>query len=196
MQVKHSIINTLKFTKKEYANYTRQKGATHFSNPEEEYAWASEQKKNCSKCSHLLVLTAFQGNCSGRDAFDKSGYRLRRPECVECQKNVSSGKTRAKKIAASMGISYEAPEGTRCAICDRPPTKGNGLVFDHCHVRNVFRGYCCNSCNRSLGVLGDDKEGILNVMNYILRSDPAVIFQGEGGMMCIEKPGAKIHKNL
>jgi hypothetical protein len=52
---------------------------------------------------------------------------------------------------------------------------------------NKFRGYCCNSCNRSLGVLGDDVEGIINVLNYLLISDPMTIKQDETGKLYIEK---------
>jgi hypothetical protein len=169
------------FTKKETENYNRQKGKSKFENPKEEYKWAKTQKKICSKCFEEKKLCDFNGNTSGTDAFDKNGYRLRRPECNKCTKNVSKGKTEAKKKAKELGISYIAPNGTICAVCGKSPLPGNGLVFDHCHVNNIFRGYCCNSCNRSIGVLGDNIDGLLRVINYLLKTENCTIIQNEKG---------------
>ena len=172
-------------TEKEKQNYTRQKEKSHFTSPEEEYMWANNQIKKCSKCGEDKKLTEFSGNTSGTDAFDRSGYRLRRPECSECTKKVSQGKIAAKIIAKTNNISYKAPEGTTCAICKKLPVKGNELVFDHCHKTEKFRGYCCNSCNRSMGVLGDDVEGMMNVINYLLKSEPRQICQNEDGSLML-----------
>ena len=171
------------FTEKEKQNYIRQHDKCIFKNPTDEYEWAKTQFKSCSKCLEVKQLIYFNGNTSGSDAFDKSGYRLRRPECNECTKIVSKGKTEAKKKAKEIGISYVAPEGTICEICNKPSSQGNCIVFDHCHKKNIFRGYCCNSCNRSVGVLGDDIDGILKVLNYLLKNDKQKIIQNEDGML-------------
>ena len=173
----------LPFTKKETENYNRQKDKCIFKTPEEEYEWAKKQKKTCSKCLTEKILSDFNGNTSGTDAFDKNGYRLRRPECKICTKNVSIGKTEAKKKAKELGISYVAPEGTLCEVCNKPPSVGNCMVFDHCHVNNIFRGYCCNSCNRSIGVLGDNVDGLLKVMDYLLKTEKSKIIQNEEGKL-------------
>ena len=85
-----------------------------------------------------------------------------------CNKKVSRGKAQAKKIAKEMGISYRAPHGTKCGICD----KEKKLVFDHCHKKNIFRGYLCDCCNRSLGCFGDNMNGIELVINYLHKSSP------------------------
>ena len=37
------------------------------------------------------------------------------------------------------------------------------IVFDHCHKRSVFRGWLCNTCNRSIGCLGDDTKGTIKI---------------------------------
>jgi hypothetical protein len=173
------------FSEKERNNYIRQKDNAHFSSPEEEYVWAETQFKTCTKCGIHKSLNCYNGNTSGRDAFDKSGYRLRRPECEDCTKKASQGKTEAQQIAKKEGIPFKAPEGTTCEICKKAATKGNGLVFDHCHKKNVFRGYVCNSCNRSLGVLGDDIQGLIIAMNYLLKSEPTKIIQDEDGQLKI-----------
>jgi len=74
-------------------------------------------------------------------------------------------------LAKEKGIPYEAPEGTKCAVCDCLPSKGNGLVFDHHHELKIFRGYCCNSCNRSMGVLGDTTQSLLKALKYLNKTD-------------------------
>ena len=172
---------TPSFTEKEIKNYDRQKDKCIFKTPEDEYKWAKTQKKTCSKCLTEKILSDFNGNTSGTDAFDKNGYRLRRPECNICTKNVSKGKTEAKKKAKELGISYVAPEGTLCAVCNKPSSSGNCMVFDHCHINNIFRGYCCNSCNRSIGVLGDNVDGLLKAINYLLKTEKSKIIQNEEG---------------
>ena len=172
-----------KFTKKEYDLYERQTDKAHFASPEAEQIWASSQTKICSKCEENKSLTEYNGNTSGCDGFGKDGKRLRRPECGICTKKVAEGKGQAMKMAKELGIPYKAPDGTKWAICTRLPSNGNGLVFDHCHEKNIFRGYLCNACNRSCGVLGDDVDGLLKTLNYLLQTEKAVIVQNEDGTL-------------
>lgn len=173
----------MEFTDKERQNYIRQSNKCIFKTPEEEYLYANENYKKCSKCNLNKNLNNFNGNTSGTDAFDKNGYRLRRPECLECGKNINKGKYIAKKQAKEQGISHKAPEGTLCEICNKPSTIRNKIVFDHCHLTNKFRGYTCNSCNKSLGVFGDNIDGLLKVMNYLLKFEECKIIQEEDGSL-------------
>ena len=161
------IPRTQSFTDKELKNYTRQHEQCKFKHPSDEYEWAQTQDKKCSKCKIIKKLSLFNGNCSGRDAFDKQGYRLRRPECGECTKSATRGKSHAIKKAKELGVQYVAPKGTLCGICNNPASIGNGIVFDHCHKTQTFRGYCCNSCNRSVGVLGDTAVGLFKAGFYV-----------------------------
>tara|TARA_Y100000389_G_scaffold63903_2_gene59918 strand:+ start:243 stop:779 length:537 start_codon:yes stop_codon:yes gene_type:complete len=167
----------MKFTKREYEIYNEQANKSNFDSPLCEYSlYSSITTKKCSKCSIEKTLDQFSGNTSSSDHFDKNGYRLRRPECKECSKKVASGKNLAKKKAKQLGID-KPPYGSICAICYKEPRLGNDLVFDHCHKTDTFRGWCCNSCNRSIGVLGDDIDGVLKVLNYLLKSKPTKIVQ-------------------
>lgn len=43
------------------------------------------------------------------------------------------------------------------------------LVFDHDHETLLFRGWLCDPCNRSLGILGDTPSTILKALNYVNR---------------------------
>lgn len=161
------IVNPKKFTENEYVLYTKYSHKSKFNSPEEEYEYAIKNEKTCSKCGIMKKLIEYNGNTSGSDPFDKNGYRLRRPECKDCTKDALEGKNIAKRLAKQQGIPYKAPEGTICQLCRKGPKKGDGLVFDHCHETKTFRGYLHNSCNRSIGVLGDTVEKLLNVINYL-----------------------------
>lgn len=174
-----------KFTKKEYDLYKKQQYKAKFATPDLEFEWATTQTKKCTKCGKTKCLTEYRGNTSGQDGFDKSGIRLRRPECKVCTLEQAKGKEIARKFAKENGIPYKAPEGTTCAICGQLPTKNNGLVFDHCHKTNTFRGYCCNSCNRSVGVLGDDVQSLLRAVNYLNKKEKLKFVQNEDGTLSI-----------
>jgi hypothetical protein len=178
-QLSDDSFNQNGITKNEQELYIKQKEWAHFDTAEKEYEYASQTEKTCSKCNSTKMLICFSGNTSGSCAFDKDGYRLRRPECKHCSKNISRGKTEAKKLAKQMGIAYKAPEGTKCALCNTIGKKGDFLVFDHCHTTNKFRGYLHNSCNRSLGVLGDNVEGLLRAVAYLNKSEDKMILQDE-----------------
>ena len=177
-----------KISQNERNLYIKQKSKAKFNTAEDEYEYSRQKEKKCSKCNLMKNLTEYAGNTSGCDAFDKEGYRLRRPECKECTKKAVKGKNEAKKLAESLGIPYKAPEGTTCALCGKLPKKGDGLVFDHCHKTNTFRGYLHNSCNRALGVLGDDVSGMILCINYMNKFEKKKIIQDKdtGHLIIIE----------
>ena len=41
------------------------------------------------------------------------------------------------------------------------------LVLDHCHDKEVFRGWLCPPCNLGIGLLGDNMQGIERVIAYL-----------------------------
>lgn len=61
-----------------------------------------------------------------------------------------------------------APTRPRPDACECCGNKG-AVSLDHCHVTNIFRGWLCGSCNRGLGLLGDDVEGVTKILEYLLR---------------------------
>jgi hypothetical protein len=162
----------VEFTANERSHYTGPFGSkAKFKSPEEEHAWAEKQRKTCNKCRVELPRTSFARNTSGSDPFDRDGYRLRRGDCVDCNKKAEQGMAKAKAVAKRAGVSYKAPEGTACAVCART----EGLVFDHCHTTEQFRGYLCDPCNRSMGVLGDNVEGLLRYVSYLNRTEKKTV---------------------
>lgn len=155
-------------TSKERSHYIGCKKTLQFPTPEAELAWARTQTKKCSKCHETLSLSYFNGNTSGADAFNRDGYRLRRPECRNCTSIAAAGKSAAAATAKRLGMSTKAPEGTPCELCGDT----DSIVFDHDHDTNTFRGWLCDSCNRSIGGLGDDVSGLVTALNYLIRTHP------------------------
>jgi hypothetical protein len=54
-----------------------------------------------------------------------------------------------------------------CEICG----KTEELCYDHCHDTMKFRGVLCRGCNRSLGQLGDNIEGVQKVLDYLQKEN-------------------------
>lgn len=60
--------------------------------------------------------------------------------------------------------------GGRCYICNKykPATNcRNGLCVDHDHKTGKNRGLLCHSCNRALGLLGDNTEILEQAVKYL-----------------------------
>jgi hypothetical protein len=154
------------FSQSERDKYNLNQGNI-FKTPEEEEEYSKKNKKKCIKCCELKPLVDYSTNCSGKSYFDKYGYRYRRGDCKECVSKAGANRKKVKDEAKKSGISLIAPEGSICAICKKPPTSGNNLVFDHNHNFNIFRGYIHDSCNRALGCFGDNIQGLCYAFNYL-----------------------------
>lgn len=154
----------------------------HFKTAQEEYAWAEAQLKKCNKCKVSLPLTCFTGNTSSNDHFNKDGFRLRRGECIDCGKEEDKGMKEAKRIAKEQKIPFKAPDGTKCELCGTTEK----IVFDHDHTKMVFRGWLCNTCNRSMGCLGDDVPGMVKTMNYLMKTNPTKLGFQDGRLVNLE----------
>jgi hypothetical protein len=55
-------------------------------------------------------------------------------------------------------------------ICDACGGNDGGIVYDHCHRRGHPRGWLCNNCNKSLGLLRDDPVRLLKLIAYLERT--------------------------
>jgi hypothetical protein len=60
-------------------------------------------------------------------------------------------------------------QGGVCKICLLAPTgRKKNLCVDHCHVTGKVRGLLCDSCNRAIGLLGDDTNLLAKAIEYLL----------------------------
>lgn len=59
----------------------------------------------------------------------------------------------------------ERQEGV-CAVCRKPPGRRR-LNVDHNHATGAVRGLLCPSCNRGIGLLGDDLDRLMDAVAYL-----------------------------
>ena len=69
-----------------------------------------------------------------------------------------------KRYGVSVEVYKESMLSSSCCeIC----SSTEELCYDHCHETMKFRGVLCRGCNRSLGQLGDNLEGLKKVVEYL-----------------------------
>ena len=82
-------------------------------------------------------------------------YRRKRLEaCKWIHKKRTYGVSKAK---------YEemvVDQGGVCKLCGKPPRPNRALVIDHDHKTGKVRGLLHDACNRLLGMLGDNSDGL------------------------------------
>lgn len=112
--------------------------------------------KKCRICSKIKKLKEFNKHKLHFDGYDS--------RCRECQNG-------ARKLLDE--IKKNAPEKTDiCQCCGQIPThqegmRTKGLVCDHDHETNQFRGWICRNCNHGIGKLGDNIEGLKQALRYL-----------------------------
>jgi len=77
--------------------------------------------------------------------------------CKKCVKKQSKVRVKLHKKAP--------PKPKVCECCKQIPIK---WVLDHDHSNDSFRGWICDRCNTGIGKLGDNIQGIVNAMNYLI----------------------------
>ena len=107
--------------------------------------------RQCRICLSFREESEFSSN--GR----KLAVENRCKECVSRSAKIIRG---LKKISP--------PKPKRCDCCNKEADK---LCLDHCHKTLRFRGWICPPCNRGIGQLGDNIEGLQKAMNYLRKQD-------------------------
>lgn len=118
-----------------------------------------------------------RGKCAS--CYEAAGARARRtawpPERLRAWQDRANRRTRRwalKKLGlteADYDALFEA-QGGRCGICGREP--GDAMLqLDHDHATLRPRGLLCGDCNRALGLLGDDIEGVAAALQYLQRTE-------------------------
>jgi hypothetical protein len=113
----------------------------------------SSEARVCRECNEERELADFRLAWQTRN-----GKFGRARQCNECNRNAALKVYHLRKSAG--------PPSHRCEICHRM----GRMQLDQNHVTGEFRGWLCGTCNRGLGMLGDDIEGLCRALAYLARS--------------------------
>jgi len=136
-----------------------------------------EQAKLCNRCDAVKPASEFYAR-----------HDTRRPKgpCKECRltelkspanrrKNADSKRRQAYGITQAQYDRLYFEQAGLCAICRQPETRLHGrygvpfnLGVDHNHTTGSIRGLLCNTCNRALGLMGDDPSIFEAALRYLL----------------------------
>lgn len=104
-----------------------------------------------------------------------NGYTNYACRCAPCAESYRTAK-RVRDLRQRYGLTQETfialleDQGNLCAICRREFTSYPGSV-DHDHTTEEVRGIVCRACNAGLGAVRDDTQRILNLIEYLERTD-------------------------
>jgi hypothetical protein len=72
----------------------------------------------------------------------------------------------------------DAQDG-RCGICKRPRRKAKRMPTDHNHKTHRVRGLLCDTCNKIVGLFGDDPQIFLNGYHYLTNPPADALLMAE-----------------
>lgn len=130
--------------------------------------------KRCTMCKIDHPLSDYYSKKGSKDGKDyrckhchsvmQKRYRKLNPEKFKRQH-------RAEKLKRLYGMSLEEydrrvqEQSGKCAVCDKQPE--SNLCVDHDHTTQQVRGLLCSPCNRAIGLLGDNTEGLTKALTYL-----------------------------
>lgn len=109
--------------------------------------------KICPKCGLSKLESEFRYRQRSEDNSSLRTYT----NCKSCEHKINTLLIKLKK----------ENNHNRPILCDCCG-KESKLHLDHCHKTNSFRGWLCNNCNVGISRLGDNIEGVVQALNYLL----------------------------
>ena len=100
--------------------------------------------------------------------------RRRREKNNQLTRSRDSRRARLRKLVVREAEAGR-PRPDKCEVCG----DGGPINFDHCHQRGIFRGWLCNSCNKTLGFAKDDPNRLRKLIAYLERTKDYVSPQYE-----------------
>jgi hypothetical protein len=130
----------------------------------------------CAECHNLRSSEWSKNNREKSRENGRVYYKNNKEKCrINCDR---WNKENPEKVLENNRKRNGQPDATRtcpdnCEICGKLETKKHKsgklyeLSLDHNHETGVFRGWLCSGCNMALGKLGDNKESIQKVLDYL-----------------------------
>ena len=137
--------------------------------------------RTCKICNQPKPLTDFyqtvrNGKPYGHHGKCKSCYVKKQQEKYDPIKKRDENLKRIYGIGIKEYNTLLEQQNGRCATCGttepggRKSGRGGGtnvFVVDHCHNTGEVRGLLCHSCNRAMGLLGDNVNIIGEMIKYL-----------------------------
>ncbi len=109
--------------------------------------------KICPKCGQFKDESEFRYRQRSEDNSLLRTYT----NCKSCEHKINTLLIKLKK-------ENNHTKPIKCDCCG----KSGKLHLDHCHKTDLFRGWLCNNCNVGMSRLGDNIEGLIQALNYLL----------------------------
>ena len=115
--------------------------------------------RECIECHIAFPVTAF----TTRGLRGDRAYYLQ-SRCRDCSAETQFEKRQVRKNAP--------PKPNHCNCCHQQTKK---LEIDHLHGSTTFRGWLCGNCNKGMGHMGDNLEGVLRSAMYLEKDTNKII---------------------
>lgn len=113
------------------------------------------QTKYCKGCDQHLPITEFRVRGEG------SGVKRRLYTiCRSCEKKDAKVRQYLRN--------QSPPKPSHCECCGK---ETKHLHLEHCHTTGILRGWTCEDCNTAIGRAGDNLDGVLNILKYMVERD-------------------------
>lgn len=109
-------------------------------------------RKICIYCGQRKNFKSFPKHSMYKDNLDS--------RCRSCVKKHSKVRSKLHKKAPD--------KPSVCECCKENPIK---WVLDHDHSDDSFRGWICDRCNTGIGKLGDNLDGVIKAVNYLIMTN-------------------------
>ena len=131
-----------------------------------------EETRKCNKCGEVYPLT--EQYFTKNQSTNTGGDKYFRPDCKVCNHKMVQGRNLAYKNAGKPKypdfgynpVTKKTVNGHPCECCGKT-SYSKKIVFDHDHDTLTHRGWTCDGCNRSVGMLGDDVSGLAKALAYV-----------------------------
>jgi hypothetical protein len=129
----------------------------------------------CKECTAAYNNT--EAARANRAAYNKTETRrtymaaYNKTEAARASKRCCNLKRKYNLTEEGFQAILDSQDG-RCACCgtDTPGGRGNQWHVDHCHDTGKIRGLLCSACNIGAGKFGDNLEGALQLVDYMIRT--------------------------
>lgn len=151
-------------------------------------------RKVCSDCGTEKEVSEFHKKAKSRDGIcgyckacstirhQKYYYENREELKRKIRENNKKPHVKMNKRNKNLLVNYGITEDVyqdmlknqkySCAICGvNQESLTYKLYVDHCHTTKKVRGLLCKHCNSAIGLFKDDKDTMINAINYISQYD-------------------------